>query len=446
MAKKVIMPKLGMAMKDGKVVKWLKDDGEEVKKGEPVVVVMSKKITYKVEASGEGIVRHVVAPKETRSVGAVIGFILEPGEEMPEVEEISPVPAEEVPAPEVEEEKEAEEPAAEAEKERRFVPASPAARRRAEDLGVDLTRLEGTGPDGLVTEGDVERFHEEAAVVRASPLARRIAEEEGLDLTEIEGTGPEGRIVEEDVLRALEKPEAAPKAIPFSGMRESIAEMMAHSLRSMAQLTMTTSVDVTELKRTRKALIGRWDRKISYTDLLVKAVAVALREHPMLGAQLDEQAGQIVLPEAINVGVAVALEQGLIVPVLHNADQLSLPEISDKIQDLAERARANELEVDEVSGGVFTLTNLGMYGVDGFTPIINPPEVAILGVGGITDELALIDGQVAARSKMVLSLTIDHRIVDGAPGAAFLQTVGQLLENPVLIFAQGPGQGDAGEA
>lgn len=442
MATEVIMPKLGMTMKDGKVVKWLKDDGDQVEKGEPLVVVMSKKITYKIEAPAGGIVRHVVAPDESRTVGAVIGFVLQPEEEMPAVEEISPVPTEKSPAPTVER---AVKSAADEEKERPFVPASPAARRRAEQLGVDLTRVEGSGPDGLVTQGDVERLHEERAAVRASPLARRIAEEEGLDLTQIQGTGPEGRIVEKDVLRALERPTAPPRAVPFAEMRVAIAEQMSHSLRSMAQLTMTATADVTELKRTRKALGERWGRKISYTDLLVKAVAVALREHPLLGAQLDEQAGQILLPEEINVGVAVALEEGLIVPVVHNADRMGLLEISEAIQELARRARANELGVDQVSGGIFTLTNLGMYGVDAFTPIINPPEVAILGVGAIAEELTLVDGQVAARSRMVLSLTIDHRVVDGAPGAAFLQTVVQLLEHPALIFAPGPGRGEAAE-
>ena len=440
MAQRVIMPKLGMAMKDGKVVKWLKDDGEQVRQGEPIVAVMSKKITYKVEAPGDGIVRHAAEPDETRFVGAVIGFVLEPGEEMPDVDEISPVPVEEAPAPEVEREEKAEE----VEPERAFVPASPAARRRAEQLGIDLAQVEGTGPDGLISEGDVERFHEEQAVVRASPLARRIAEEEGLDLTEMEGTGPDGRIVEKDVLRLLERPTVPPRRVDFAGIRESIAEQMTHSLRSMAQLTITARADVTELRRTRDALGERWDRKISYTDLLVKAVTVALHEHPLLSAYLDEHAGQIVFPEEISIGVAVALEAGLMVPVIHNADRLTLPEISDKLQDLARRARADELTVDEVSGAVFTVTNLGMYGVDAFTPIINPPEVAILGVGGMADELALIDGQVAVRARMTLSLTIDHRIVDGAPGAAFLQTVVRLLEHPALIFAAGPSRDQGG--
>jgi pyruvate dehydrogenase E2 component (dihydrolipoamide acetyltransferase) len=164
-------------------------------------------------------------------------------------------------------------------------------------------------------------------------------------------------------------------------------------------------------------------------------VAVALGDHPLLGARLEGE--EILMPDEINVGIAVALEEGLIVPVIRNADRMTVLEIGDRIKDLAQRARENALNVDEVTGAVFTVTNLGTYGVDGFTPIINPPEVAILGVGRITEELALVNGQVVPRSKMVLSLTIDHRIVDGAPGAAFLQTLAQLLEHPALIFAGG---------
>jgi pyruvate dehydrogenase E2 component (dihydrolipoamide acetyltransferase) len=170
----------------------------------------------------------------------------------------------------------------------------------------------------------------------------------------------------------------------------------------------------------------------------VKAVAVALKDHPLLGAKL--QGDEIVIPDQVNIGVAVALDDGLIVPVVRNADRLSVPEISDTIKDLAERARQDALNVDEVTGADFTVTNLGVYGVDVFTPIINPPEVAILGVGRIFEEVALIDGQVAVRSRMTLNLTIDHRVVDGAPGAAFLQTLVELLEHPALIFASAPAQ------
>jgi pyruvate dehydrogenase E2 component (dihydrolipoamide acetyltransferase) len=219
-------------------------------------------------------------------------------------------------------------------------------------------------------------------------------------------------------------------------MRQAIAEQMAYSLQTMAQLTITAKADVTELVSTREALAARWGRKISYTDLLVKAVAVALRDHPVLAARLQDD--EIVMPDEINIGIAVALESGLIVPVIRNAGQMTVLQISDRVKDLAQRARQGALSVDEVTGAVFTITNLGMYGVDAFTPIINPPEVAILGMGRIAEELALINGQVASRSTTVLSLTIDHRIVDGAPGAAFLQTLVQLLEHPALIFADRP--------
>jgi pyruvate dehydrogenase E2 component (dihydrolipoamide acetyltransferase) len=436
MATQVIMPKLGMAMSEGKVVKWLKGDGESVKNGEIVVVVMSKKITYKVEAPADGIVRHVAQPKDLRPVGAVIGFILEPGEEMPPVEEVAPSPAAEVaPAPAEPAPPPAE--AAEVAEEPGFVRASPAARRLARESGVPLAKVTPTGPGGRVTEDDVLRYREERERILASPLARRIAEEEGLDLAEIVGSGPGRRIVEEDVLRALEKPAGAPQTIPFAGMREAIAGQMVHSLQTMAQLTMTARADVTELIATREALRQRWDRKISYTDLLVKGVAVALGGHPLLGASLEGD--QIRLPGEINIGVAVALDDGLIVPVVRDADQKTVTEIGDAIADLAARARSDELDVDEVSGAVFTVTNLGMFGVDAFTPIINPPEVAILGVGRIFEELAWVNGQATPRSRMVLSLTIDHRIVDGAPGAAFLQTLVELLEHPALIFAAGEG-------
>jgi len=502
MATAVKLPKLGLTMTEAKVVKWLRQDGEQVAQGQPLVVVMSRKITYEMEAPASGVVRIVAQPKETRKVTEVIGFILEPGEPMPKIEGAS------VGAPEVAET--AAPPAAgapgEAPREVRSSPAarrlarelgvdiaqvkgtdrggritesdvqafynaqkarahkprevrsSPAARRLARELGVDIAEVHGTDKGGRITESNVQRFYDEQASIEGdeaaqlrvpvSPLARRMAQEEGLDLTQIEGTGPGRRITEEDVLRALEAPEpapgegvsgeakaASPETLPFAGMREAIAEQMVHSLQTMAQLTLTSKADVTELRATREALRTRWERKISYTDLLVKAVATALCEHPLLGARLEGD--QILLPTEINVGVAVALEDGLIVPVVRNVDRMTVPQISDRIKALVGRARADELSVDEVTGAVFTVTNLGLYGVDAFTPIINPPEVAILGVGRIRQEVAWVNGQATPRFRVVLSLTIDHRVVDGAPGAAFLQTLVQILEHPALIFAEG---------
>jgi len=437
MATKVIMPKLGMAMSEGTVVKWLKDDGAEVRAGEPIVVIMSKKITYEVESPASGVLRPVARPKEVRAIGQVIGFVTAPGEAIPEVEMEAPPPAKAV---------EPTQPAAAAEpalpgaagpkaREGDAVPSSPAARRLARELGVDISRVSPSG--SRISEDDVRRTHEEQARIVASPLARRMAEEEGLDLATIAGTGPGGRITEEDVLRVLEGreslPSSLPSRIPFAGMRQAIAEQMVHSLTTMAQVSMSTRADVTELKATREALGLRWGRKPSYTDLLIKAVVVALQDHPLLGAR--QEGDEILLPTETNVGVAVALEDGLIVPVVRNADRLTLLEIGDRVKDLAERARQNALDVEEVTGGTITITNLGMYGIDAFTPIINPPEVAILGVGRIEQHLALVEGQVIARDVMTLSLTVDHRIVDGAPGAQFLQTLVKLLEHPALIFA-----------
>ncbi len=427
MATALTMPKLGLTMTEGSVVEWLMEDGAQVRQGQPVVVVMTEKITYEVEAPASGTLRIVVQPEETRQVTEVIGFLLEAGEPLPEIEKVAAAPAAEgedpAPAP------------VEAAKPRE-VRSSPAARRLARELGVDIGQVPGSGRNGRISESDVQRFHDEQGRVDATPPARRMAEGEGLDLAQMQGTAPEGRITEDDVPRAMEVQapavSIAGRVIPLVGMRQAIATTMVDSLHSMAQLTLTSRADATSLMTLRDMLRQRWDDRISYTDLIVKAVAVALAEHPLLNSTLS--GGEIVLREEINIGVAVALAEGLIVPVVRQADKKGVLEIHRTLRDLAQQARDNQLAVEEVTGGTFTVTNLGMYGVETFTPIINPPEVAILGVGGIGEHLTLVDGQVVARSRMSLSLTIDHRVVDGAPGAAFLRTLVQLLEHPELML------------
>jgi pyruvate dehydrogenase E2 component (dihydrolipoamide acetyltransferase) len=445
------MPKLGLTMTQGMVAKWLVQEGQHVEQDQPIAVVMSAKITQEVRAPAAGTVHLVVQSEETCPVGRTIAAILEPGEPVPESAAARPAA---VPTPP---------PAAEqrptpAPEQRRRARSSPAARRLAKELGVDIIQVPGTGREGRITEGDVQGFHdarlharEAQARIPATPLARRMAREEGLDLAQIVGTGPDGRITEDDVLRTLEgqsgPPPRHPQTLPLTGMRQVIAERMLDSLRSSAQLTLTAKADVSALVRLRDVLRQRWDTPISYTDLLVKATASALREHPLLnstlhgqqlhGQQLQDQ--QILLLDEIHIGVAVALDDGLIVPVVREADRKSVLQIHHTLQDLAGRARGGKLLMDEVTGSTFTITNLGMYGVETFTPIINPPEAAILGVGRIGEELALDHGQVVPRAVMTLSLTIDHRIVDGAPGASFLQTLVQFLEHPALIFATGAG-------
>ncbi len=440
MASRVIMPKLGMAMKDGAVAQWLKQDGDRVEKDEPVVVVMSKKITYRVPAPAAGVLRVVARVKETRPVGATIAFVTEPGEPIPEEEALAPTPAAEVvpavaPAPA----------AAAAAAPTGFVLASPAARRLAKEKGVDLALVKGTGQDGMVVESDVLRYLEERekapvpGEILATSAAKRLAAEQGVNLAEVRGTGLGGRITEEDVRAYLERvkapaaaavPRPAAGVIPFTGMRQAIAEQMVESLRTMAQVTLTMEVDATELVRLREQLKAEFD--LTYTDLLVKAVAKTLKRHPVLNATLVGD--EIHLLEAIHVGIAVALPEGLIVPVLRDADKRTVQEIAQESRRLVQAARDGKLTVDEVTGGTFTITNLGAYGVDGFTPIINPPEVAILGVGRIAEKPVIYEGQVAKRSLMVLSLTIDHRIVDGAPGAEFLRSLKEILENPYRLL------------
>jgi pyruvate/2-oxoglutarate dehydrogenase complex dihydrolipoamide acyltransferase (E2) component len=291
--------------------------------------------------------------------------------------------------------------------------------------------------------------------VIASPAARRLARELAVELSGLRGSGPGGRIIERDVQAAhaapaLARPTASPPAaaasvpaaatagrtIALAGMRRVIADRMLHSQTTNATVTVTLEADMHEATNLRQQLIGEWEARegvrITFGDVIVKSVARALVEHPRLNASLRDD--QIVQHADVHVGVAVALDDGLIVPVVRHADRKSLLEIGRETKDLGERARAGRLGIPEVTGGTFTVTNLGTYGVDAFTPIINPPECAILGVGKIAQKPVARDGVVVIRPTMCLSLTFDHRVVDGAPAALFLRRVQEILEKPYLIF------------
>jgi pyruvate dehydrogenase E2 component (dihydrolipoamide acetyltransferase) len=434
------MPKLGMAMTEGIVAKWNKNDGDLVEKDEEIAVVMTKKITYKIKAPESGVLRIIVREKETRPVNAVLAFITEPGEAVPEIDDAAPAaPAEAVTTT-------APTPAASPSAKPGFVPASPAARRLAKEKGIDLAQVKGTGPDGMVTEGDVTRFTEEiaqAAVpaeVLVTSAARKLAGQLGLKLAEIPGTGIGGRITEQDVLAydaqapaaavPTEAAEPVARVIPFIGMRQAIADHMVESLHNMAQLTMMMEVDVTELVKLREQLKADFD--VTYTDFIVRAVAVTLKRHPIMNATLiGDEIHQL---ESVHIGVAVALQDGLIVPVVRDADKMTVREIAREVRRLAQGAREGTLSVDEVTGGTFTITNLGNYDIDGFTPIINSPEASILGVGRIAERVVIHDDEIARRKITVLSLTIDHRLIDGATGAEFMRSIKELFENPYRLL------------
>jgi len=331
--------------------------------------------------------------------------------------------------------------------EEKFVPASPAARRLAKELGIDLARVTGSGPGGRITEGDVKKYHEEGPPPpKITPLAEEMARQAGLDISSITGTGEGGKITKADVERAMagappeEKPEEAPApvtSIPFSGMRRTIAANMQASLRNAAQLTVFTEVDVTESLRFLELVREEYKKdaavRVSLNDIVILAASRALKRFPRMNSNLVGE--EILVFDAVNMGIAVALPEGLIVPVLVNADKKGLLQIAREARVLARKAREGTLQVDEVTGGAFTITNVSMFQVDGFTPILKPPETGILGVGRVKEKPAVYKGQIAVRSMMVLSLTFDHQVVDGAPANEFLQTVARYLEEPNLIMA-----------
>ena len=403
MATPVTMPKLGLTMKNGTVSKWLKNEGDRVKKGEYLLEVTTEKITNKIESRVDGVLIKIIASKGAKlPIGALLAVIGEAGEDITSIiaEASSKVPA-------------------------------------AAKADVSKAAAGATRP-ALSAEAREK--------IKISPAARKLAEENGIDFTLITGTGPEGRITREDVEKAIaegigvaEAEDAddreTVKIIPYEGMRQAIGENMAKSYTSNARVTHHVSVDMSGILALRKNINeGKNEKnKISVTAILTKAVARALEINPCVNASFTGT--EIKVWKDVNVGMAVALPEGLIVPVIRNANTKRLADVNKEIVDLAKRARKNKLNVDEMSGATFTITNLGGYGsVDHFTPIINPPEVAILGVGRTKEQPAIVNGQIVIRPLMGLSLVFDHRVVDGAPAAEWLALLIGLIENPTTIF------------
>ena len=441
MAKVIVMPKLGLTMTEGTLSKWLKHEGEAVKEGEPLFEVETDKLTNTIEAAASGTLLKIALPEggvaPCMEPVAVIG---EPGEDFASLLG-GAAPAEEKPAAP------AAAPAASAAPARKpgdRVLASPAAKKLAKELGIDLALVPGTGPKGRVTEDDVRNYKPAAAPatepaepkVKASPLAAKVAADIGLELKDLPA---KGRVMAADILAAVRKGGSAPaeeapreEAVPMSGMRKAIARNMQNSHMTSPTVTFNLGIDMTELKRMREQLKAA-DLKVSYTDILVKVVAKALTEFPVLNCSVVDD--KIVYKHYVNMGVAVALDNGLVVPNVRDADKKGIAEISAEVKELAKKAREGGLGMDALTGGTFTITNLGMYGIESFSPIINQPEVAILGVNTMQDKVVVVDGEICVRPIMNLSLTADHRVIDGSTAAQFLQRVKTLMENPALLLA-----------
>ncbi len=483
MAQVIRLPLMGQTMEEGTILRWMKEEGDSVEQGEPLVEIMTDKVNQEMESPESGVLLKRLHPVDAViPVKAPLCILGEAGEEIAALltelgigdAEISAASTHAAEAPFTLSSESADSPETtlfhadrheSPEGSQAPLLSSPRARRAAAEHQVDLSLLagRGAGPHGRIEEADVLAYIEEMKV-RITPLAQKMAHDAGIEPRELVGSGPGGKIRSDDVKKATEpsgelpllspeslipklpapetSPEVAPpgresRRVPLTPLRRLIAENVARSARTAPHVTLTMETDVTELARLRTALMPDAEKRhgvrLTYTDLIVKATALALRDHPWLNSSFDENA--VLLHGAVHIGIAVALPEGLIVPVLRDADLKALPVISREVKDLATRARSNQLKSDELSGGTFTVTNLGGYGVDTFTPILNPPQCGILGVGRMVERPAFgANGAVEARRFMNLCLTFDHRVVDGAPAAEFLRDIKELLENPYRIL------------
>lgn len=478
MATEVRLPQFGMGMQEGKLLRWYKHEGERVQEGEPLCEVETEKATVEVPAPQSGLLtRIIVEVDRTVPVLEVLAVIEPSGEASSARPTIRGTAVEETAAGAAIQPASPSRTSAATHARPHGVQVTPLARRVAKDHGIELSEVNGTGPGGRITDQDVRRtianrlqttpprssaqagaeerglasssIHPGGpASVQVEPRARRLANQHGIDLSRVAGTGPGGRVTEDDVRRIVSgagdrapasvpvmqmdgagAEQSQPRIIPLTGMRGAIARRMLQSLQTSAQLTLVSEADVTGLVKQRESLTRQFD--VTYTDLLIKAAALALRKHPRLNAVVEGE--EIHVHPEINIGVAIALDDGLVVPVVRNADRKPLSTIAGEVAGFVQRARNGKLIMAEITGGTFTVTNLGSFGIDAFTPILNPPEAAILGVGRIVERLTRRDSDLVWRLAMVLSLTVDHRVVDGAPAAAFLQTLRGFLEEPDLI-------------
>ena len=441
----VILPKLGLTMEEGSIVRWLKAEGDTVEKGELLFEVQTDKVVMEVESPASGILGKIlVREDETVPIAQVVAYITEPGEAVPEslpsAAPVGPAAASGTVSggePSVSE----------------AVPtlATPAARRLARDKGVDLDGVRGSGKKGMIVKSDVLAVLAGPLAVaagaekpdsrpKASPAARRVARERGVALDSVSGSGPGGRIVEQDVLdfaaRAVRPVDDTERLVPLSHIQKLMADRMSESFSLAPHFYLGLEVNAAALVELRQRLLPicqmRADVRLTFTDLLVKLVGATLRDHPYANATWEK--GTIRLYGEINVGLATAVDDGLVVPVIRDADRLSLTEIAAARSALASKAAEGSLSLDEVTGGTFTLTNLGMLGVDVFQAIINPPQSAILATGRIADRPVVEDGQVVARPTIHLTLSVDHRVLDGATGARFLQDLRSVIEDPYEFF------------
>jgi len=455
MSEELFIPKLGQTVEEVTIVSWLVEDGARVEFGQPVLEVETDKAVFPIEANANGFLH--LGPYKVGDVIPVLEVVATIGRAderfevkgaLAQVESESVIPGSEggpIARPEVAQ-------ASVSPQEKIFI--SPRARKLSREKRVEnISKISPTGGEGTrITERDVQVYLH--SLPKATPVAQKIASEAGLDLSAVSGSGIRGTVTKADVEQVLQEkfpdvpPSTAPQPlvdlevhnrIPLKGVRGLIFERMAASVHTTARVTLITEADATAFVEAReslkKSVTETWGFAPGYNDLLGIMVARALREYPYMNARLSEDGSSIEWVSAINLGMAVDTERGLLVPVIREADRKGLQSFGSEFRQLVERARARRSLPDDLTGGTFTITNLGMYEVDAFTPVINLPEAAILGVGRIIPKVVPFEGEVAVRQMWVLSLVFDHRLVDGAPAARFLQRIKHLVENPILMLS-----------
>ncbi|HXT64721.1 MAG TPA: pyruvate dehydrogenase complex dihydrolipoamide acetyltransferase [Pyrinomonadaceae bacterium] len=435
MATQVVMPKLSPTMEEGQVARWLKKEGDKVSMGEPLAEIDTDKATMEMQALSAGVLRKVlVGEGESAPLGQPIAIIGEPDEDISELLKSAP------PAGAAKETVETEAKPPESEK----APAQEKPAAEEEPSPKPEPSTDGRRP----------------AVGRmlVSPIAARMAAEAGVDLSSVQGSGPGGRIIKSDIeaamkapkaaatgapqLRPLATPKAQPGAVygpsayrdePLSEMRRTIARRLVTSLGPIPHFFLTTEIEMDRAADMRQQINALYpDAKVSINDVIIKVVAVALIQHPQVNASFQDKTVRFY--EHADIGVAVATENGLITPVIRAADVKSMPEIANEVRELAGRARGRKLKPEEYTGATFSISNLGMFGIDEFTAVINPPEAAILAVGAMSEKPVVKNGEIEIHKMMRVTMSCDHRVVDGAVGAQFLQTFKQILENPLYLF------------
>ena len=461
MATNVTMPKLGLTMETGKISEWKKAEGEQVNQGEILLVVETEKITYEVEAPASGLL-HIIVPQDGEvPVAELIAVIAAdkadydgacagggaPAAAAPSAAAPAAAPAAAAPAAAAS----AAPAPARAAGER--VKASPLARKLAADAGIDIAAIGGTGPEGRVVKNDVAAY-QASNKFRITPVADKMAKENNIDLKQVAGTGPAGKITREDIEAYLAKAKAAPaapaeqktggekvsegdKLVKLTSMRKVISRKMLESCNQAAMAYMTNGVDATAIQEFREKILKSVEKKhgvrVTITDFVIKLTAMAIERHPVVNTRWT--ADGILFLQDINIGMAMSIKDGLIVPVIKNANKKTITEIAKDRTALIDKGRSGKMGPAEMTGGTFTVSAMGMFGTELFTAIINQPENCILGVGAIIDKPVVVNKQIVIRPMMNLSISYDHRTIDGADAGRFLQTIKELHEDPMLVLA-----------